>query len=181
MNLFYIFLTILIIITIILIIYCVYYNKMQYLKTKIEHSESIIDETLRTRYDTLVRIDNIVKSTLKDNKEYFKEYLKLKDENISNFKMDRKLKEAFNIFNKLKDDYPELNKNQEIKELNEVIKTTNEKITSITSYYNKNTNELNGYIRKFPSLIVAKIHKFKVKNFFDNKNMHDDDYNDFKL
>ncbi len=163
------------------IIYILYFNKMQYLKTKIEHAEGIIDETLRERYDLLVRADGIVKSTLKDDKEYFKEYIQLKEKAITNFELDRKLKEAFNTLTKFKDDYPELSSNKELKEIFTTIKETNEKIAAITSYYNKNTNELNEFIRKFPSNFIAKIHHFKISPFFDGKDMTDTIYNDFKL
>lgn len=163
------------------LIYVIYYNKMQYLRTKIEHSESIIDEALRLRYDYLVRVDNIIKSTLNDNKDYFKEYINLKNKNITNFELDRKLKEAFNILYKLKDDYEDLSKNKELKEIIISIKESDEKIVATTNYFNKNTNELNGLIRKFPSTIIATIHKFKVNPFFDGKDMTDDIYDDFKL
>lgn len=181
MNFFFIVLILIILGASISLVYISYYNKMQYIKTKIEHAESIIDETLRKRYDMLNRADNIVKSTLKDNKEYFKEYIQLKEKNITNFAMDRKLKEAFNLLNKFKDDYPELSKNKDLKEIFGLIKESDEKITAITNYYNRNTNNLNGLIRKFPSNIIAKFHKFKIKTFFDEKDMTDDIYDDFKL
>jgi len=181
MNLFYLTLILIIIICLILLIYIYYYNKMQYLKTKIEHAESIIDEVLRSRYDYLIKADTIIKSTLKDNKEYFKEYINLKDKDVSNFVMDRKLKEAFHIVYQLRCDYPELQLNKELKDIMHTIKDTDEKITATTNFYNKNTNELNGLIRKFPSNIIAKIHKFKIKTYFDGKDMSDEDYNDFKL
>ncbi len=181
MSFFYILLLIIIVLSIGGIVYIMYYNKMQYLKTKIEQAEGLIDETLRGRYDILVRADNIVKSTLNDGKEYFKEYIQLKNKQVTNFLMDRKLKEAFNILNKFKDDYHELQSNKELKEIFASIKVSDEKITAVTSFYNKNTNELNGLIRKFPSNIVAKVHKFKISAFFDGKDMTDDIYNDFKL
>ena len=167
MNFFTILLLFIIIGASIAILYVSYYNKMQYLKTKIEQAEGIIDETLRKRYDMLVRGDSIVKTTLKDNKEYFKEYIQLKNKKITNFEFDRKLKEAFNTLGKFRDDYPELNSNKELKEIFFSIKESDEKIAAITNYYNKNTNELNGYIRKFPSNIVAKVHQFKISAFFD--------------
>lgn len=164
-----------------LIVYILYYNKMQYLKTKIEQAEGIIDETLRSRYDTLVRADGIIKTSLNDGKEYFKEFIGLKGKNITNFLMDRKLKEAFALLYTFRDDYPELGKNKELKEIFSSIKESDEKIAAVTSYYNKNTNELNGLIRKFPSNIVGMVHKFKVMPFFDGKDMNDNVYDDFKL
>ncbi len=154
---------------------------MQFLKTKIEQAENIIDETLRERFDLICRSNDIVKNTLKDNKEYFKEQMALKNKEVSNFDMDRSLKEGFRILNKLIDDYSELQKNKELKEIIISMKATNERITATTSYYNKYTNELNGYVRKFPSNIIGKIHHFKVSPFFDGKDMNDDIYNDFKL
>ncbi len=181
MDILYIFLFLVIIIGILAIIYVLYYNKMQFLRTKIEHAEGIIDETLRERYDILIRANDIVMSILKDHKEYFKEHINIKNKQVTNFEMDRSLKDAFHILTKLIDDYPLLQKNKELKEIMSQIKATNEKIAATTSYFNKNTNELNNYVRKFPSNIIGKFHKFKVSAFFDGKDMTDNIYNDFKL
>ena len=77
-------------------------------------------------------------------------------------------------------DYNELDNkefNNELKEINII----NETLTSCKTYYNKNTTELNQIIRKFPSNIVAKIHRYKIKPFFDGKNMQDAVIDDFKL
>lgn len=179
---FLIFLLILIVIAGTLgIIYVINYNKMQYLKTKIEQSEGIIDETLRERYDLLVRANDIIKSTLNDDKDYLKEYINLKNKNLTNFEMDRSLRKAFIVLNKFNDDYKEIQNNKEMKEIFNSIKESNEKLTATTSYYNKNTNVLNGYIRKFPSNIIAKFNNFKIRPFFDGKNMNDEIYDDFKL
>ena len=181
MNLFYVLLFLIIIGAGSGIVYVIYFNKMQYLKTKIEQAEGIIDETLRKRYDILVRADNIIKTSLNDGKEYFKEFILLKNKNVTNFEMDRKLKEAFALLYKFRDDYPELGNNKELKEIFSNIKETDEKVAAITSYYNRNTNELNGLVRKFPSNIIGKVHQFKVSAFFDGKDMNDDIYDDFKL
>lgn len=177
----YIFLILIILLGVCGIVYISFYNKMQFLRTKIEQAEGIIDETLRERYDMIVRTNDIVMNCLVDGKEYFKEYIALKNKNLSNFEVDRKLKEGFHLLSKLRDDYPELQTNKELKEILSNIKKSNEKITAMTSYYNRNTNELNGYVRKFPSNFIAKVHKLQVKPFFDGKDMNDDIYDDFKL
>ncbi len=161
--------------------YIFIYNKMQYLKTKIEQAEGLIDEALRERYDILVRANDIIKSSLSDKKDYFKEYVELKDKQVSNFEMDRKLKEAFRVLEKLMDDYEELDKNEDLKNITKTIKETDEKIVAATSYYNRHMTELNALVRKFPSNIVGRIHGFKVSTYFDGKDMNDDIYNDFKL
>ena len=60
-------------------------------------------------------------------------------------------------------------------------KRINEKITSAKSFYNKYITESNELVRKFPSNIVAKFHNVKIKYFFDNNDMNDEEINDFKL
>lgn len=175
------FLALIIILGICGIMYIYLYNSMQYLKTKIEQAESLIDDTLRDRYDILMRANDIIKSSLNNNKEYFKEYISLKDKDITNFELDRKLKEAFNLVYKLVDDNESLQNNDELKKVFKEIKLSNEKIAATTKYYNKNMTDLNTLVRKFPSNIISKIHGFKVSPYFDGKDLTDDIYNDFKL
>ena len=176
-----IFLIVIIVLSALALIYVLNYNKLQYLKSKIEQSEQIIDDTLRKRYDLLCEASNIVKKELGDKKDYFKEYINIKADTLSSFEMDRKLKEAFNLLNNLKDDYKEVEKNKDLKKIFVNIKETNENITAVTAYYNKNTGILNEYVRKFPSNIVAKINKIDERLFFDGKDMNDKNYKDFKL
>lgn len=181
MEIIYIILIIIFLIAILGMFYVHYYNDLQYLKTKIEQAEGIIDETLRNRYDLVVRTSDVVKTHLKEKKDYFKEYISLSDDKISNFEMDRKLKEAFNIIMNLRNDYPELQVDENMKEIIQSLKHTNEKLSASIAYYNRYTNELNEMIRSFPSNVIAKIHHFKIKPFFDGKDMNDDDVLDFKL
>ncbi len=181
MEIIYIILIIIFLIAILGMFYVHYYNDLQYLKTKIEQAEGIIDETLRSRYDLVVRTSDVVKTHLKEKKDYFKEYISLNDAQIGNFEMDRKLKEAFNIIMNLRNDYPELQANENMKEIIQGLKLKNEKLSASIAYYNRYTNELNEMIRSFPSNVIAKIHKFKIKPFFDGKDMNDDDVLDFKL
>lgn len=181
MTILYIFLIIVIILGIFGIIYVTNFNRLQYIKTKIEQSEGIIDEVLRKRYDIVVRTSDIVKNNLKEKREYFKEYLALKDEKLSNFEMDRKLKEACNIILNLRNDYPILQKHEGIQEIFLELKDTDEKLSASIAYYNRYTNQLNELIRKFPSNVIASFHHFHVKPFFDGKDMNDEDELDFKL
>lgn len=181
MQVFFIVLIIVFIFGIFGILYVSNYNNLQYKKTKIEQAEGLIDEVLRKRYDIVVRTSDIIKTSLKEKKDYLKEYVQLKDVKISNFDLDRKLKEAMNIIQNLKNDYPELQNNSNMKEIVIEIKDTDEKLSAAIAYYNRYTNELNELIRKFPSNMIASFHHFKIKLFFDGKDMSDDDLLDFKL
>lgn len=162
------------------IYYVVYFNKLNDLKTKIMEAESIIDENLRIKYETLIRISNSLKKHLKSDKNYFKEYEKLRDINISNFDMDRKLNEGFTLILKMIDDL-NLNNDEDLNKEIDNIRRLDEKLTATKNYYNKNTSLENAIIRKFPTNFIARIHNFKLKLFFDGKDMEDEIIDDFKV
>ena len=175
MPLLYSFLFIVIIVGALGIFYIYQYNKLQHSKTKIDHAECLIDEALRNRYDILI------KAELGSEKTYFKGLDKVKNENISNFDLDRKLTEYVHLLEQIKLDYPDLANNKGFKEIMSDSKKAAEKLQAAKSYYNKYTSELNDSIRTFPSNIVSRLHRIDIKPFFDGKNMEDEIVDDFKL
>ena len=179
MNTVSIILLIIIIISIIALIYVITYNNLVNYKIKIEKAEGIIDENLRQKYDLIAKLNIAIKKVV-TKKDYLKEYIDLKDKRISNYELDRKLTEAMNTILEVKNDHSELDTKEFNKDLKE-IERINETLISCKTYYNKNTTELNQIIRKFPSNIIAKIHHYKIKPFFDGKNMQDAVIDDFKL
>jgi LemA protein len=181
MEILYSFLFIIIIAGALAIYYAYQFNKLQHSKTKIDHAEMLIDESLRNRYDFLNKVDSFVKTELKNDKSFFKGLDKIKEEDISNFDLDRRLKEYIVIFEQIKTDYEELGNSKTYKDLANENKNIDERLESAKSYYNKYTSELNDAIRQFPSNIVAKMHGIEIKPFFDGKNMEDDIVNDFKF
>lgn len=181
MQILYSFLFIIILIGALGILYVYQYNKLQHSKTKIDHAECLIDEALREKYDLLVKADKLVQSELAVDKTFFKGLDKVKNENISNFDLDRKLTEFIHLLEQIKLDYPDLMNNKGFKEILSENKKNGEKLQAAKSYYNKYTSELNDYIRTFPSNIVARMHGILIKPFFDGKNMEDEIVDDFKL
>lgn len=159
--------------------YVVIYNKLQHYKTRIEISENKIDEAIRGKFDVICDLDLEIKKVCKDS-DYLKNFISLRDKKNSNYEVDRKLIEATNLIKELQNDYSKLN-NVSFNKLLKDIKNIDENLISSKNFFNKNTASLNGEIRAFPSTVVAKIHKIKVKPFFDNKNMQDAVLDDFKL
>lgn len=179
MNLFEIILILIIILGTIAIFYATIYNNLVTYKLKIDKSEGIIDEALRQKYDLITKLNIPIKNVV-TKKDYLKDYIELKDKRISNYELDRKLSEAYNIILEVKNDHEELNTKEINKDIKEIEKL-NETLVSCKTYFNNNTSELNKLIRKFPTNIVAKIHGYKIKPFFDGKNMQDAVIDDFKL
>lgn len=179
MNYTSVILILIIIVGLLVIFYATIYNKIVVYKLKIDKAESVIDEALRQKYDCIARLNGYIKKVVA-KKDYLKEYIDLKNKKISNYDLDRKLTEAVNTILELKNDYSELDTkefNKELKTINKI----NEELTSSKNYYNKNTSDLNEVIKKFPNNIVAKIHHYSIKPFFDGKNMQDEIIDDFKL
>lgn len=172
-------LILIIIIALTAILYVNTYNNLVIYKTKIEKAENIIDEALRNKYDIIAKLNVLIKKEV-TKKDYLKDYIELKDKKVSNFEIDRKLTEATNIILEVKNDHEKLN-NKEFNSLLKEIDVINETLASSKNYYNNNTSKLNQIIRKFPSNIIAKIHKYRIKPFFDGKNMQDAVIDDFKL
>ena len=181
MPILYSLLFIVIIFGAIAICYAYQFNKLMHSKTKIDHAEMSIDEALRNRYDLLLKADNIIKTELKSDKTFFKGLDKVKEEEISNFDLERKLAEHMNTLEQIRLDNDKLSSNKEFKELLNECKTNSEKLQASKSYYNKYTSELNDLVRTFPSNLVARMHRIDIKPFFDGKNMEDDIVNDFKF
>lgn len=181
MVIIYTLLLLLIIICSLAIGYIILYNNIQHYTTKVDQAESIIDETLRKRYDLVISASKIIDKVVTDKKHLFKEFAKLKEENITNFDLDRRITENFILIKQLRNDYTELQEHKEFKAIFNDLKATEEKLQAAKSYYNKYTNLLNDFIRKFPANLIAKMHDVKIRLFFDGKDMHDDIIDDFKL
>lgn len=170
-----------ILIGIIIIQYIFNYNKLQEMNIKINEAESIIDNELRNKYDLIIRSSSIINKLLKKEISYFKELEKLKNDNISNFEMDRKITEGETLIHKVKNDYKSLEDNEEYNTIINDLKNSDEILDAAKSFFNKYTTEINLIIKKFPTNLIAKIHRIKVRNYFDGKNMFDDEIKDFKL
>lgn len=172
---------ILVISVIVGIIYAVNYNNLQALRLKINESENVIDELLRSKYDLINNIIEVILKETKVNKKTFDEIKNSNFQNISSFDFERKLTSFNQLIIKVKDDYEELESNIDFSNYLNELMLINQKLEASKSFYNKYTNILNKTIKRFPSSFIAFIHHIKVRTFFDGKDMFDDDLKDFKL
>lgn len=180
MEVIQIILYIIIIITIILLFYTHIYNKIKTQILKINSVESEIDESLRTKYDLLIKIISEIKQVDKDEKK-FADVEKIKDEDLSSFEFERKLTDIESQIYTIRNDNTKLIKNNTFNDLWYEINSLNSKIKAEEKYYNENTTIYNSLVTKFPSKIVAIILKLKEKRYFDGKNMYDKNIKDFKI
>ena len=180
--LFFILLPIIIIICISVSLYVYYYNKIQDLIIKLNEVENIIDTSLRNKYDYLNKSISIIKGNkIEIKSEIFDEIIKLRARKISNFDLDRKLLDGYIELESIINNNDKLKQSEELVKIKNNIEEIDDNLTNYRQYYNDNISIYNRTIKTIPTSIIAKIHKYQEKLFFDMKNMNDDDYRDFKL
>lgn len=163
------------------IIYAIRYNKIVVDRLKTNEAEVNIDEALRNKYDDVIRCINVIERKSNIESKTFDEIKKTKSDKLSNFEMDRMLSKAVEEILLITEDNPKLKEGKSFVELLKDIDELEEKLVALRSYYNKYCFDYNKRIKTFPDTIIANVHKFKEKTFYDGKNLNDDIYTDFKL
>ncbi len=181
MKIHIIILLIIIILFALFIGFSIIYNKFQDYIIRINEAEGKIDESIREKFDIIIKLNNIIKEKIKTKKALVDDISKLKNEEISSFEIDRQLVEALNKVNFVKGQYQELETDEEVIKLTYDIEDIDESLRAFKKFYNENIVLYNKLIRKFPYNLVGKIFKYKEKSFFDGKDLYDDNIKDFKL
>ena len=168
-------------ICLILICYTYIYNIFQTYIIRINEAEAFIDTTLRKRFDLLNKSIWIIKANIDTKEEILGMIVKLRSQKLSNFELDRKLYDAINEFNHYKETFPELKNNESFLKIDLSLFESESEIVAARKYYNDIITDYNKLVRSLPSMIVAKVSKYPLKNYFDGKDMNDEEINDFKL
>jgi len=165
----------------VLMMFVYIYNKFQTYIVRINEVEADIDSTLRKRFDLLNRSINIINGNVKVDHEVLELIVKLRSRKLTNFELDRSLYDAINVFNTYKEEYPELNQVESFVKIVSGLTESETEMYALREYYNDVISRYNALVRKIPSNLVAKVFKYKLRNFYDGKNMNDDIINDFRL
>ena len=172
---------IIIVISILGIGFATIYNKFQTFIIRMNEAEANIDSTLRKRFDLLNKSITIIKTATKVEENIMENIENLRSQKLSNFDFDRKLYDLNNEFNKYKELYPELKQNDTFVKIDIELGESEAEIVAFRKYYNDIVTDYNKLIHKFPSNLVALICRYGHKNYFDGKDMTDDDTEDFKV
>lgn len=176
-------LLVIIIVCLILIWYVATYNKFQTYVIRINEAETNIDATLRKRFDLLNKSIGIIKASveLDEKTEVLEIITKLRSKKLTNFDLDRQLYEAINEFHVYKEKYDVLTTNSSFIKIDNALLESEAEIDAGRKYYNDIITDFNKMVKSFPSNLVALTLKYKVKTYYDGKDMTDDIKNDFKL
>lgn len=176
-------LLIIIVVCLILIVCANIYNNFQKYIIRINEAETNIDSTLRKRYDLLNKAISVIKTNcdIEENVEVLESIGKLRSKKLSNFELDRSLYDVINEFNAYKQIYEQLQNCEDFIKIEVALNESEAEIIAFRKYYNDIITDYNKLVRTFPNIIIAKIFGYKIKTYYDGKNMEDEVINDFKL
>ena len=165
-------LIILVIVALIAIYVISTYNSLVGLKNKVGDQWSQIDVELKRRFDLIPNLVNTVKGYAKHESETLENVIKARNEYLSAgtkeqaLDADKSLTGAISKLFALAESYPELKANENFKDLQNQLNSTEDKISYARKFYNDTALLLNNKIDMFPSNIVANIFHFQKVDFF---------------
>ena len=174
MSIFITCLSLIILICLILIWIASTYNRFQIFTIRINEAETNIDSVLRKRFDLLNKSINIIKNNTEETKP-LDIIIKLRSKKLNNFEFDRELYTAMNEFYGYIEKYPSLKTNELFMNINFGLAETESEIVAFRKYYNDIITDYNKMVKTFPSNFVALCSKYKVKTYFDGKDLDKED------
>lgn len=185
MELFYFIIILILLLSLMAIFYVSTYNNLKDKLLKKREVESEIDETLRNKYDELIKIKILLNNTLKgkdaSNLDTLTKLEKLPDEKLTSFEFYRSLIDYENKILKIKENAKKIMNPNEIEEGIEKIEDYNIRLNGEIRYYNDAISNYMRIFSKFPGSVVAKFSKLKEERYFDNRNLDDNYEKDFKI
>ena len=167
---------ILIVIGIIILIYIlITVNSLIRLNNKVKEAFATMDVYLKKRWDLIPNLVEVVKSYSNYEKNTLQEIIKLRNNNYDALNYDDKLKtnnklsENITKLFALVENYPEIKANENFLKLSDNLTKIEYEIANSRKYYNAIIRIYNNKVEMFPSNIIAKIFKFKIKTMYEIK------------
>ena len=168
---------ILIFILIILIVIGVYvysFNKLNSLNQHVTESWSDIDVQLKRRQDLIPNLIKVVQGYAAHEKNLMEELTLMRTKALTVDKDNLKEKASVeeNLGDKTKsllavaENYPDLKANTEFLNLQKELSETEDEIASSRRIYNSNVAEYNTAVSTVPTNLIASLHHFTPKDFF---------------
>ena len=145
-------------------------NKYQDITLRIEEVEELIDDTIKSKYNTINQVISQIHKIDEDIKgNIFDEIIKLRSRKISNYELDKKIKDAYTELESIKDNNDKLKDDKDIKKSIKELKEYDKKLTTLHKYHDTNVEIYNGMLEKFPTNIIANINKYKPKDLYNKE------------
>lgn len=158
------------IIAVIIVIYIVStFNYFKDTHELIQQEKSGIDVALTTRFDTLTKMRDVVKSYTKHENTTFVEVTKVrKGMSVGELSQaESQMQNAFGQMSAIAESYPELKVNDTFVNLQKAIMNTEDNLQAARGAYNATVANYNSHVTMFPSCLIASLAKAQRVEFFE--------------
>jgi LemA protein len=149
------------------------YNKLITLQQRINNGWAQVDVQLKLRYDLVFNLVNTVKAYAAHEKQTLESVTALRQKAMTvqslpeQAQLEKKLTGAIQGLFIVAENYPELQADENFRQLQEQLKEIEDKIAFARLFFNDTVLKYNLKVQMFPSNIMAKIFRFKTKAYFN--------------
>ncbi len=162
----------LIIVVVILFLLIGMYNGLVQSRNKVKNAWSQIDVQLQRRFDLIPNLVEAVKGYMAHEKETLTKVTELRTSwaNATTVaekaELDNQLSGALKTIMAVSENYPDLKANQNFSELQEELRSTENKISYARQFYNDSVTMYNTKLEVVPTNIIASMFNFKPEELF---------------
>lgn len=149
------------------------YNSLVSLKNQVDNAWKQIDVQLKRRHDLIPNLINATKDYMKYEQETLTKVIEARNSALSAntphdaIAAENGLTQALGKLFALMENYPDLKANQNVQDLTEELRSTENKIAFARQFYNDSVMGMNNKVQQFPSNVVAGMFGFKEGEYFD--------------
>ena len=157
-------------IILLVIILIIIYNRLVMLNIRCKNGWASIDNQLKRRNDLIPNLVEVTKGYAKHESETLEKIVKarsISSNNIDEIATNSKaISNGVNNLLAIAEQYPDLKANEVFMNLQIELTGTEDKIAYARQFYNDSVQLYNTSIEQFPSNLLAKLFKFKQRQFF---------------
>ena len=152
------------------------YNKFIAMRNNVEEAFSTMDVQLKKRYDLIPNFVETVKGYAKHEKETLEKVMEARYSAMNSASIEQKIDNENVLQGALKslfavaENYPDLQANENFRDLQNSLKSLEEEIANSRKYYNGTVNLYNTKRETFPANLIAKWFKFTKKPLYEVDN-----------
>lgn len=157
-------------------------NTFRKMQVKIDEAESGIDVALTKRYDMLTKMYQVTKGYAKHEQETLQKVISMRKPQANSSILEKEeyskeLNSAIKELNVVVERYPELKADKNFGKLQEAVSDVEDQLQASRRIYNSNVSIYNQLIVSFPKSIVANMHGFTKRDFFQAEETKKQDVN----
>ena len=168
-----------IVIIVVIVFYAVsFYNRLVALNNRVKSAWAQIDVQLKRRYDLIPNLVAVAKGYMEHEQQTLEKVVKARQLAMSVYgsgnvpelaKAENMLSQTMRSFLALAENYPALQANQQMLQLQEELTTTENRIAFARQHYNDEVMRFNTRIERFPENILAERLHFTQEPYFEIK------------